>query len=256
MTTNPWCKTPSGARSFLAFLIATFLPLPALAQTQTPIYPVPSLRPAFAGEVTGDFNGDGLPDEVYISSATAITVLLNQGATDPPTSVVTGGLTCTPQNLVVGDMNKDTKLDVALTCQEGFVAVLFGNGDGTFQTPLYQAAPGVTTIAPPVDLNGDGYLDVALGAGTSTANPPSQTYTVVVLLNKGASAPGTLASPKSYAVTNGSSPIGIGDFNGDSKQDIIIGSPAQVLLGNGDGTLQPPIQTAAATPQQTSTMTV
>jgi hypothetical protein len=248
MTAISWFKTPSGARSLVACLIT----LPAFAQTQPPIFPVPTSTPGFNGAVTGDFNGDGLPDQVYISSATATTVLLNQGTSNPPTPVVTSGLTCTPQNLVAADMNKDTRLDVVLTCVEGYVAVLLGNGDGTFQTPSYYAVTGANAIATPVDLNGDGYLDIAVGGGTTAVNPANDTFTAVVLLNSGASAPGTLVSPKSYAVTKGSSPIEIGDFNGDGKQDIVIGSPARVLLGNGDGTLQTPIQTQAVSPYVTA----
>lgn len=56
--------------------------------------------------------------------------------------------------------------------------------------------------------------------------------------------PGTLNSPflttpPLYAMT--SSPLGIalGDFNSDKKQDVVVAAnPPQLLLGNGDGTLQ------------------
>jgi hypothetical protein len=67
---------------------------------------------------------------------------------------------------------------------------MLGNGDGTFQTPAYYAAPVVsaTGSAVTVDLNGDGYPDVAVISGQAIA----------VLLNQGSSTPGILASPKFY----------------------------------------------------------
>ena len=61
-------------------------------------------------------------------------------------------------------MNKDNKLDLVLTCSNGSVAVLLGNGDGSFQGPAYYAVSGLKTLAPPVDLNGDGYLDAAVSS--------------------------------------------------------------------------------------------
>jgi hypothetical protein len=48
-----------------------------------------------------------------------------------------------------------------------------------------------------------------------------------------------LTTPPTYAV--GSQPLGIatGDFNNDGKQDVVVAAnPPQLLLGNGDGTLQ------------------
>lgn len=262
MTTTPWCKTPSGARSLLAFLIAPFLTLHAFAQTHPPVYPVPIIslvNPApaptntAATVTTGDFNGDGLTDVAYISTSGApnyqitngIAVVLNEGPNNPTVSVPTSGLSCTPQNIVAADINKDSKLDVVLTCVEGYVAVLFGNGDGSFQTPSYYAVPNVRTVAPPVDLNGDGYPDIAV---TVSTNPPTLVLASVgVLLNKGSSSPGTFSPSSSYPQTQQNSGFAIssGDFNGDGKADIIAGNPAQVFYGNGDGTLQTPILTTA-----------
>jgi hypothetical protein len=258
MTATPWCKTPSGARSLLAFLIALLLTLPAVAQTQPPIYPLPIISPtAFVpGAVIGDFDGNGLPDQAYPSTTGApyfqstkgITVVLNQGPNNPTVSVSTSGLSCTPQYLVAADMNKDSKLDVVLTCQEGYVVVLFGNGDGTFQTPSYYAVANVNTIAQPIDLNGDGYPDIAV---TVPANQPNSGLlgSVAVLLNKGSGAPGTLSPFTSYPSQSNQIygfAISSGDFNGDGKQDIITGDPALVFYSNGDGTLQTPVLTAAS----------
>ncbi|WP_433969382.1 FG-GAP-like repeat-containing protein [Tunturiibacter gelidiferens] len=248
-------QNPSGARSLLAFLIAPFLTLPAVAQTQPPIYPLPIISPTtlVSAGVIGDFDGNGLPDQAYLSTAGApyyqnngVTVVLNEGPNNPTVSVVTNGLSCTPQYLVAADMNKDSKLDVVLTCQEGYVVVLFGNGDGTFQTPSYYAVANVFTIAPPVDLNGDGYPDIAV---TVSTDPPNSGVlaSVAVLLNKGSGAPGTLSPFTNYPQkqTESRFAINVGDFNGDGKQDIIAGNPAQVFYGNGDGTLQPPVLTTA-----------
>ena len=71
------------------------------------------------------------------------------------------------------------------------------------------------------------------------------TSAVAVLLNQGIAAPGVLSSPKSYpGPASGLEVLQVntGDFNGDGKQDIIAGA---VFYGNGDGTLQTPVQTSA-----------
>jgi Bacterial Ig-like domain (group 3)/FG-GAP-like repeat len=246
MPARAWLESLRVIRVLLvAFVVSSLFVIASPGQTQQPIFslPVLSSTSVIAGSAMGDFNGDGQVDVAYISSTTAITVLLNQGANNPANPVVTGGLTCTPQSpLVAADMNKETRFDLIFTCKEGYVVVLFGNGDGTFQTPMYYAVAGVNTIASPVDLNGDGYPDIAV----TTVAPANGTPSVVVLLNQGTGAPGTLLSPTSYPPFTGIftgpsySSILTGDFNGDGKQDIFVvgGSVLEVFYGNGDGTLQ------------------
>jgi Bacterial Ig-like domain (group 3)/FG-GAP-like repeat len=254
--TNLRSKVSLVVRSLLLFAC---LPSISPAQTQPPIYPLTQLlypSGPIDALVTGDFNNDGQPDIAYISPPPAgsagvgqfiqIVVLLNQGANSAPLPVVTTSVTCAEAySLVAADLNNDRQLGLVLACPTtGYVVVLLGNGDGTFQKPAYYAVSGAQSLATPVDLNGDGFLDVAV-----TASQSCTSATVNVLLNQGSASPGTLLNPKSYAISPAVciGAIGTGDFNGDGKQDFIVQNTAsqlEVFFGNGDGTLQPPQTTA------------
>jgi Bacterial Ig-like domain (group 3)/FG-GAP-like repeat len=237
-------------------LISALLMAPADANAQQPLFPISNFyAPAtpVSAFAIGDFNGDGQPDVAFASSPASsgqfatLTVLLNNGPAALPTSIATSSLSCTaiPQALAA-DLNNDKKLDLVLSCADGNISVLFGNGDGTFQQPVSYTTTGTPSLAQPVDLNGDGYLDIAVSTPAS----------VLVILNQGSAAPGTLLPAKTYPVPAGLAIVlaGVqgGDFNGDGKQDLIavntntaLSIPFVIFYGNGDGTLQ-----TAQTPNQ------
>jgi hypothetical protein len=251
MLVMPWIKTPYRARLLLLVLIAQLFSLPAFAQNQ-PLFPVTSFFPIGGGQsvATGDFDADGQTDLAAVSltsTSTTLTIFLNRGTTTPPVSVTTSlNLpTFAVSHLLAIDLNNDKKLDMVVTTNTS-VNVLLGNGDGTFQPPVSYAISSAGNLTA-VDLNGDGYPDLAL-VTTSVQTSAN----VVVLLNQGGSAPGTLSSPVLYPVsvplvTEAPLAIAPGDFNGDGKPDLVVGdTQLTVFYGNGDGTLQAPYQATQA----------
>jgi hypothetical protein len=150
-----------------------------------------------------------------------------------------------PASVAVGDFNGDKKLDLAIanlcgedpTCEKGpyNVAILLGNGDGTFQEPTKFATGSCPQSVAIADFNGDGKLDLAV------AN--SGDGTVSILLGKG---DGSFRHQVVYAA--GASPysVAVGDFNRDGNADLAVAdadidanATVSVLLGNSDGTFQP-----------------
>jgi hypothetical protein len=225
--------------------------------TSRQVIPLPSPQAI----VSADFNGDGIPD-------LAVTNVINSGATFSPNTVTillgNGDGTFTvkstiptgnnPYSIVAGDFRGNGKMDLAITNKaDNTLTVLLGNGDGTF-TPAPSPATGSQpwSIAA-ADFNQDGILDLAVL--NENASSPAVPGSVTILRGNG---DGTFtpagANPATGLVPTS---IAVGDFNGDGKADLttvnsaIPPSPglptASILLGNGDGTFAPAINTPATT---------
>jgi hypothetical protein len=184
----------------------------------------------------GDFNGDGIPDLVTPDSATGVVaVFLGKGdGTFAAAADFSTGPGSQPLAVAVGDFNGDgvPDLAVALGNQAG-VAILLGNGDGTFQPPQLAQTAGSQLYYPLAlavgDLNGDGRLDIA------TAN---NSIGVSVLLGNG---DGTFQPYKLLGSSQGPTWITSGDFNNDGIPDLAVTTSAgtvDISLGNGDGSFQ------------------
>jgi hypothetical protein len=204
---------------------------------------VPGLTPVDV--VTGDFNNDGNPDFIvlngnggfvapcYGTSMNCLSVYLGKGdGTFQAPSVVSSG-SSGGVFMFVGDFNGDGKLDLAIaqnTSGPPSIAILLGNGDGTFKA-LTPFSTGGSSIAlfQIADVNNDGKLDLIV-----TDYLKGQ---VQVFLGKG---DGTFQPPTNIATGRYPGGVAVADFNGDGKLDILLTNELDTTLeffsGNGDGT--------------------
>src|SRR5205807_1525829 len=231
------------------FLSSAF-PGPAAAQTVSFVTRVDYAVGANPSSVAvGDFNGDGRPDLAVANySSNTVSVLLgnSDGTFQPALTFATAGFN--PEYVAVGDVNRDGRLDLAVAHSGstlGTVAVLLGNGDGTFQAPRnFSTGQGSLSVAVG-DVNGDGQPDVAVANFRSS--------TVSVLLGNG---DGTFQTPRNFDAGTGPLSFAVGDVNGDGLQDLAVANydfnihgpnTVTVLLGNPDGTFQAPQAFGAGT---------
>ncbi len=152
-----------------------------------------------------------------------------------------------PISIAVGDFNHDGKPDLAVAAfYNGKVAVLLGNGDGTFKPAAYYTVGSneTTGSVATASLRGDGVLDLIVTNDLSNE--------VQVMLGND---DGTFGMPTAYATPNYPAVVMVGDFNGDHKFDLVTVEESgychcvSVFLGNGDGTFQqPPINMLPPTP--------
>jgi hypothetical protein len=194
----------------------------------------PGLVSIFGGLAMADFNGDGFPDVATIggsftASGMFLHIYFNNGdgslrdPVDTPLGFQAGGI-------AVGDFNHDGKPDVVVGRNNNFIigniAVLLGNGDGTFQNSANFTAGGSLAVG---DFNHDGIQDFValpdlfLGNGDGTFRQFKGTLTVNGLFNQG-------GFPH------------IADMDGDGLPDIVVAQSDRltVFLNNGNGTFKPP----------------
>ncbi len=162
-------------------------------------------------------------------------------------------------SVAVADVNGDGKPDIIMASQcfigeacnynqgdRGAVAVLLGNGDGTFQAAQTYDSGGGTAFSVAVgDVNGDGKPDI-LVVNACVGFDNCGSGVIGVLMGNG---DGTFQPARSYS-SGGIQPfaIAVADVNGDGKLDVLVGnscvlgnchySVVSLLLGNGDGTFQ------------------
>lgn len=120
----------------------------------------------------GDFNGDGKPDiallvVVNVSPRPALRILLGNGdgTFQAPVAYDTGGFN--PYQVVVADVNRDSKLDLVIA-NEFVASVLLGNGDGTFQAAVTYGIEGSANSLAVGDVNADGNPDLIVAPDGST----------------------------------------------------------------------------------------
>ncbi len=186
----------------------------------------------------GDLSADGKLDVVVANQSNTVSVLLGNG-NGSLASPVTYAPGAVPMSVELGDLDGDGKLDLAVGnnggAGSGSVAILLGNGNGTFQAATtYLSGSSVRSIDLG-DLNSDGKLDVVVTDASQ----------VIVLLGTGT---GTLQTPLFASAGNGPQRAEVGDVNGDGKLDVVAtnsqGNTLSVLLGNQDGTFLPAVDYA------------
>jgi hypothetical protein len=205
-----------------------------------------------------DFNGDGFEDLAYANVTGDILVALSKGdgTFGTPQSIGIPTQACPEYYGAAADINGDGKADLVIpyagdtACgsQAGGASgywVALGNGDGSFQKPVFNTFGTELYSVTLADINGDGTPDLLIndvpflnGSGFQLSYAPG---------NGDGTFGNSVVIESSYVVSN----VSVADINGDGKMDIVLsaeevaGSDVTTggivtITGNGDGTFNLP----------------
>jgi hypothetical protein len=159
--------------------------------------------------VTGDFNGDGIPD------------LASE---------------------VWGYVSKDSTYEYA-------ISVVLSNGDGTFKTQIMSPLTDQCAALVVADLNGDGKSDLIVGHQPNNCGNVNTQPAFDVWLSNGDGTFTPSANVYNTVPTTGIAGGTLADVDNNGKLDLVVvddNNPANVFTfsGNGDGTFQAPTSVA------------
>jgi len=180
------------------------------------------------GLFAADVNADSNPDLIFAGAGGAPGLNLYTGHGDGtfagPTPITTDTTTGSQRKTIAtADFNGDGKLDLLVGMSPG-VEVIFGNGDGTFQSATSaihvlhlppQKASSYASAAV-ADVNGDGKPDIVVADASSD--------TMDVYLNDGTGTFSQSAPDFTADILSSSTQILTADFDGDGLPDIAIAS--------------------------------
>jgi hypothetical protein len=200
-----------------------------------------------------DVNGDGKPDLLVANLSNTdgtiglLGVLLGNGDGSFQTVVTydTGGNDAL--SIAVADLNEDGNLDVVvanqcnnrLNCNEGVVGVLFGRGDGTFDTAVRYPSGGndqglIVGSVEIADVNLDGKPDIVV---VNQGNDINASVGVLVGNGSGSFRPAITYASDGYYATS----VAVADVNGDGKPDIMVANrcmtPGSACYASSDGSV-------------------
>lgn len=190
----------------------------------------------------GDLDGDLNPDLVVSSGSSRVTVF-------PGTGSRIFGISGTPQpttsrahNVVLGDLDRDSHLDI-VTAVTGGVNIFYGTGSvSTFDRVLVRGGAVVANDVSLGDIDEDGALDIVYSSypGPLPGLLLSRDDYISTLVAKGG---------RSFAVSR-SAParnprtVEVGDLDLDGHLDVVVGhdfgNEVSVYLGDGSGELPAP----------------
>tara|TARA_R110002072_G_scaffold303129_1_gene494988 strand:+ start:11758 stop:20241 length:8484 start_codon:yes stop_codon:yes gene_type:complete len=193
-----------------------------------------------------DLNLDGSPELVTVNLGargdffgTNNTISILSASVNSPRQFTATTVTVPqgPTDLVSGDFNRDGNVDLAVAgSTENLVGVLLGGGDLSFSTPV--TIPLTAALQPEslqtADLNGDGFLDLAV------ANLNSDDVSVLLGVGDGSFVP----ADQLANLVDQTGPL-TADVNADGHDDVLsIDQNGQILVragrSNADGLLAAP----------------
>lgn len=181
-----------------------------------------------ASEVeVADVNGDSIPDALVTDARAGrlgvISLLLGRGdGSFQPQQQIATTLDGGSQQIFIADFNNDGIGDIYLVPESvSVVEIQEGKENGTFGEPVRHSTPGIGNGGRPVDLNGDGNLDLLIGVFTSN--------TVIVMFGKGDL---TFEEPQLFpaggmAIQPAAVDFGSLDFDEDGNR--VLGAPDGVV---------------------------
>ncbi len=149
-----------------------------------------------------------------------------------------------PRWMVAGDLDRDGINDLVVSTgiggTGGKAVVFLGFGDGSFDEPMDLVDSGAPNAMALDDVNGDGKLDLVVGAGAS----------IRLYLGRG---DGMFDPVRVLSSATTQQSIVISEFNSDTAMDIVSTSNESslvVLFGVGDGEFGPPSELSVSASQR------